>query len=132
MQAFYDTCSVRNLDQIFQNGGAHYSVWYETEDAPFRHPTLISFYPKFSDKKIESFPIAIEYKAWAPWNEDYDISYLIKDVSLFIKQWYPDGSWDMTMEDGKEIAIYTTPSYKLTMYPNVDGKTVFVEIKRKM
>ncbi len=48
----------------------------------------MKFYPRFTDEKISRFPITVNYRAWAPWNEQYWPEVLIEDLREYYESVY--------------------------------------------
>lgn len=61
-------------------------VQYELKN--LKSDALMTFYPTFYESVIIRMPVEINYKGWAPWNEQYAPGELIKDLINYYEEIY--------------------------------------------
>ncbi|MHA7099730.1 hypothetical protein [Roseivirga pacifica] len=102
---FFAHCWELNNQRVLVNGAGELSIKYDPSDY-FKHPTNMSFYPKYVNDRIVTMPVEFQYKNWALWNEEASVEVLIEDVQKVFLEWYGGNDFTEIVNKDETLRVW--------------------------
>ena len=83
---FYAHCWELNKQKVIRQGYTNVSVLFRLTE--LRDSADMNFYPTFENDSIYEMRVFINYRGWAPWNNNLSPDTLVFDVIKMMKRWY--------------------------------------------
>ena len=102
-QSFFDRCTQLNKEKkITQGKGGVFAEYRMIPSDSTRLADVIElqFYGLFKDEFLRGMDMRFSYSGWAPWNEKYQPTTLIKPLKDTLKNWFPGNDF-MKIEMGE-------------------------------
>ena len=125
---FFAHCWELNKQRVLINGTGELSVRYDPSEY-FKHPTTMSFYPKYVNDRIVTMPIEFQYKNWALWNDEASVDVLIEDVQSVFVKWYGGNEFTeiVNEDETKRVWVKVDGNRQIRIYRK-NVSTVHVDI----
>ncbi len=121
---FFAHCWELHKKGVFKEGVANTTVFYEMEKNNKKY--RVNFYPNFSEGKISELPVEYTYAAFAPWNSNYSLDLLQKEiVDYYIEEYGPDYLEINSKKPDNGVAyVWIDGNRRISIYKNISRNSV--------
>ncbi len=92
-KTFFVHCAELNKDTILYQG-LYGKVEHSFGDTELKYPSTMNFYPDFYENKIWRVPVTFSYRAWSPWNKDFQAPLLEERLVTLLMKWYGGNNFE--------------------------------------
>ena len=116
---FYTLCWELNREGVIKQSSSNTSVEYHPGEK-MKHPSTMTFYPKFVDGKIVEMPVQFSYDGWAPWNKELSSGQLVEDIRTWYEEEYGKGFITITHPVRGKAFTKIDGNRRITIYQEDD------------
>ena len=117
---FYAKCWELNKTGVISHGPKNMNVQYTIEN-PDGSDIAMLFYPAYdTNGAIKKMDVEFSYKAWSPWNVDYQADQLLPVIRDTLENWYPGNPFMELPSQSDTILVKVDGNRRISM--KSDGK----------
>jgi len=123
---FFTHCWELHKKGIVREGSGSTSVYFEVKRNDKSYE--VNFYPRFNQDKIISLPVEYNYAAFAPWNPNYSLDLLLKEVLQMYQEEYGDDFIAIKSKTESHGISYVRVdgNRRISIYKNINTNRVIV------